>query len=100
MWAPPRGIIRANNPDSRPGLETRPGFSHVPPEAGAIAFVKYSHPINSTALVDRLRTEQSVLVVPGDHFGMDGYLRVGFGSHPELLTGALDRIGELMDSLA
>ena len=100
LLARTRGIIRANYPVIRSWLEKRAGFSHVPPEAGAIAFVKYSHPINSTALVDRLRTEQSVLVVPGDHFGMDGYLRVGFGSHPELLTGALDRIGELMDSLA
>jgi hypothetical protein len=38
--------------------------------------------------------------VPGDHFAMDGYLRIGFGSRPELLIGALERIGALMDSLA
>jgi hypothetical protein len=95
-----RGIVRANYPLLRSWLEKRSAFSHVPPEAGAIVFAKYAHPINSTTLVDRLRTEQSVLVVPGDHFGMDGYLRIGFGSHPELLTGALDRIGELMDRLA
>jgi aspartate/methionine/tyrosine aminotransferase len=100
LLARTRGIVRANYPVLRTWLDKRPGFSHVTPEAGAIAFVKYAHPINSTTLVDRLRTEQSVLVVPGDHFGMDGYLRVGFGSHPELLTGALDRIAALMDSLA
>ena len=41
-----------------------------------------------------------MLAVPGDHFDMDGYLRIGFGSHPELLTGALDRIAELMDAFA
>ena len=75
-------------------------FSHVPPEAGAIAFVKYHHSINSTMLVDRLRVEQSVLVVPGDHFDMDRHLRIGFGSHPELLAGALSRISELMDPIA
>jgi aspartate/methionine/tyrosine aminotransferase len=100
LLARTRGIIRANYPIVRSWLDQRAGFSHVPPEAGAIAFVKYTHPINSTTLVERLRTEQSVLVVPGDHFGMDGYLRVGFGSHPDLLTGALDRIAELMDTLA
>ena len=38
--------------------------------------------MNSTELVLRLRDERSVLVVPGDHFGMDGYLRVGFGNEP------------------
>ena len=100
LLARTRGIIRANYPVVRNWIEKHPGLSHVPPEAGAIVFTRYAHDINSTKLIDRLRTEQSVLVVPGDHFGMDRYLRIGFGSHPELLTGALTRIGELMDSLA
>jgi aspartate/methionine/tyrosine aminotransferase len=100
LLARTRGIIRANYPVVRSWLEKRTGFSHVAPEAGAIVFVRYAHEINSTVLVDRLRKEQSVLVVPGDHFHMDGHLRIGFGSHPELLTGALDRIAELMDALA
>jgi aspartate/methionine/tyrosine aminotransferase len=99
LLARTRGIIRANYPILRSWLEKRRHFSHVPPEAGAIAFVKYDHPINSVELVERLRIEQSVLVVPGDHFAMDGYLRVGFGSHPEHLVGALDRIAELIDKL-
>jgi hypothetical protein len=30
---------------------------------------------------------------------MDRYLRLGFGSHPALLTGALERIGELLDTI-
>jgi aspartate/methionine/tyrosine aminotransferase len=32
--------------------------------------------------------------VPGDHFGMDGYLRFGFGEPPDRLRGALDRVSE------
>jgi aspartate/methionine/tyrosine aminotransferase len=100
LLARTRGIVRANYQVLRSWLEKRPQFSHVRPEAGAIAFVKYSHPINSTVLVERLRTERGVLVVPGDHFGMDGYLRVGFGSHPEHLVGALERIAEVMDVIA
>jgi aspartate/methionine/tyrosine aminotransferase len=99
LLARTRGIVRANYPILRSWLEKHKGFSHVPPEAGAIAFVKYSHRINSTELVERLRTERSVLVVPGDHFGMDGHLRIGFGSHPEHLAGSLLHIGELMDAL-
>ena len=100
LLARTRGIVRANYPVVRSWLDKRKKmFSHVPPEAGAIAFVKYHHRINSTVLVDRLRVEQSVLVVPGDHFGMDGYLRLGFGSHPEHLGGALARIAALMDTL-
>ena len=58
-----------------------------------------THPINSTELVERLRDEQSVLIVPGDHFEMDGYLRIGFGSDPANLTAGLQKIGTVLDSL-
>ena len=100
LLARTRGIVRANYQLLRSWLDKRPQFSHVAPEAGAIAFVKYTHPIRSTELVERLRTERGVLVVPGDHFGMDGFLRIGFGSHPEHLVGALERIAEVMDAIA
>ncbi|HET8798999.1 MAG TPA: aminotransferase class I/II-fold pyridoxal phosphate-dependent enzyme [Thermoanaerobaculia bacterium] len=96
-----RGILRTNYPVLRRWIEKRSSFmSHVPPEAGAIAFLKYELPINSTALVERVRDEHSVLIVPGDHFDMDGYLRIGFGTDPELLIGALDRLGEAVDAMA
>jgi aspartate/methionine/tyrosine aminotransferase len=100
LLARTRGILRTNLPVVRRWLERRGAFlSHVPPEAGAILFVRYSYPIGSTALIERIRTEQSVLVVPGDHFGMDGYLRLGFGCDPELLLPALERVGEVLDSI-
>jgi aspartate/methionine/tyrosine aminotransferase len=95
-----RGIIRTNYPVLRSWIEQRGDrLSHVPPEAGAIAFVRYDHPINSTRLIERLRDEMGVLVVPGDHFEMDGYLRIGFGTEPTHLTGSLTRIGDLLDTL-
>lgn len=96
-----RGIIKANYPVVRKWIEERaPRLTHVAPEAGAIAFVRYRHAINSTALVERLRTERSVLLVPGDHFEMDGYLRIGFGNHPAHVVSALDLAGELLDGIA
>lgn len=95
-----RTIIRENYPLVRDWIDAHPGLSHVPPEAGAIVFVRYSQPIGSTDLVERLRTEHGVLVVPGDHFQMDGYLRIGFGSDREHLTAGLMRTGNLLDSLA
>jgi aspartate/methionine/tyrosine aminotransferase len=88
-----RGILRANYPLLRDWL-TEVGFSHAAPEAGAIAFARYPQKVNSTALADDLRTNGGVLVVPGDHFGLDGYLRIGYGSHPEFLRSALQRISE------
>ena len=57
-------------------------------------YVRYHHAINSTELVTRLRLEKSVLIVPGDHFGMDHYLRLGFGDEPRRLSEGLERLGE------
>ena len=96
-----RGILRTNYPVLKKWVERRASYlHHIAPEAGAITLVRYSLPINSTELIDRIRTEQSVLVVPGDHFEMDGYLRIGFGCDPELLVGALQRVGEVIDAAA
>ena len=101
LLARTRGIVRTNYPIVKRWIARRaPLLSHAEPQAGAIVFVRYKHPIGSTELVERLRDNHSVLVVPGDHFAMDGYLRIGFGSDPEHLTGALTRIGELLDSIA
>jgi aspartate/methionine/tyrosine aminotransferase len=41
--------------------------------------IQYRHPINSSELARRLRDEKSVLIVPGDHFGLDRHLRIGYG---------------------
>ena len=96
-----RSIIRANWPLIERWLRDHdPAFSWIAPEAGAIVYVRYNYAINSTELVTRLREEQSVLVVPGDHFGMDGYLRLGFGERPEYLTLGLERLHSLLMSLS
>jgi aspartate/methionine/tyrosine aminotransferase len=100
LLARTRGIIRTNYPIVRRWIERRsPHLSHIAPQAGAIVFIRYAHRITSTTLVERLRDERSVLVVPGDHFEMDGYLRIGFGSDPAYLTQALELAGELLDKV-
>jgi aspartate/methionine/tyrosine aminotransferase len=67
-----------------------------PPDAAAIAFVRYHLDINSSEFVDRLRAEKSVLIVPGDHFGVDRFVRVSFGLPEDYLVPALDRIHDLI----
>jgi aspartate/methionine/tyrosine aminotransferase len=94
-----RGIVRANYPLVRRWIERQEGLSHIAPEAGAIVFVKHQHPMRSSELTERLRQERSVLLVPGDFFDMDGYLRIGFGSDPKYLESALTLIGEFLASV-
>jgi aspartate/methionine/tyrosine aminotransferase len=54
-------------------------FHYTPPAAGAIAYFDYDLPINSNTLIERLRKESSVLLVPGEHFGLEKGIRTGFG---------------------
>ena len=95
-----RGILAANYPVLEEWLARRGDlFRLVPPRAGAIAYLRYAWRVNSTELVTRLREEQGVLIVPGDHFGMDGFLRVGFGNEPQDLRAGLQRIDAVLDRL-
>jgi aspartate/methionine/tyrosine aminotransferase len=92
-----RDYIRTGYPILDAWLESHEStFSVVPPEAAAIAYVRYHLDVNSTELVERLLNEKSVYIGPGDHFGMDRYLRISFGLPEDYLTAALDRIDDLI----
>jgi len=95
-----RAILRRNLPLIEAWLTEAGGFRWIRPEAGAIVYVRYDHPIDSLTLVNRLREEKSVLIVPGAHFGMDGYLRLGFGEPPEYNRAGLDRLKEFLASVS
>jgi len=93
-----RDIIRRGLTVLQPYLE-RWGCRWRPPEAGAICFARYPWDINSAVLAERLRAEESVLVVPGDQFGMDGYVRFGIGLHDRQHRQALERVERVVHSL-
>lgn len=92
-----RAILTANRDLVAELVATSNGvLSWHPPEAGAICYLRYAMDVNSTELADRLRTERDTLIVPGDHFGMDGYLRVGHGVPTAELREALLRLGSFL----
>ena len=72
----------------------------ITPKAGAFLMLSYDQDINSSELAERLRVEKSILIVPGDHFGMDGWLRVGFGDDTDTLRRGLDRLSEMLAELS
>ena len=74
-------------------------FRCVAPQAAAIAFIKYDLDINSTELAMSLIRQKGVMIVPGDHFGMDKYLRISYGLPEGYLKAALNRIQELISTL-
>ncbi|MDH5440982.1 MAG: aminotransferase class I/II-fold pyridoxal phosphate-dependent enzyme, partial [Candidatus Bathyarchaeota archaeon] len=96
-----RRIVRSNFDIFNHWIAEHDGMlTCIPPVAGAIALVNYSLKIESLELVTRLRKEKSVLVVPGEQFMMEHYLRFGFGSSNTFLEEALQRISEFLESLS
>jgi aspartate/methionine/tyrosine aminotransferase len=71
----------------------------VAPDAGGICLLKYRQAIGSSDLAMRLIERASTLVAPGDAFGIDGYLRIGFALPEDYLDAGLDRIGTVLDEL-
>lgn len=74
-------------------------FSLVPPQAAAVAFVRYQRKINSSLLTQKLREEKQTYVVPGDHFGIDHHLRISYGLPKEYLEEGLKRLYQVITSI-
>jgi aspartate/methionine/tyrosine aminotransferase len=92
-----RGILRRNLPVLEEWIGSHGSvFEYVRPSAGAIAFVRYKLHIAPTALIDRIREEQSVLLVPGNQLGVGKYIRIGYGSDAEFLLKGLARVDETL----
>lgn len=87
-----RAWIRGNLPLVESFVEQCEGVAWIPPEAGAIGWLRCDARRSSSALAERLRVRDSLLVVPGDHFEIEGYLRVGFGGEPAAVERGLTRL--------
>ncbi|MGH7672354.1 MAG: aminotransferase class I/II-fold pyridoxal phosphate-dependent enzyme [Gemmatimonadales bacterium] len=85
-----RRILHANYPVMEAWLK---GFGDTfvwhPPRAGAICWARYRQVLAAPEIVEKLRAQHGVLLVPGDHFGMPGFLRFGFGGELQHFQEAL-----------
>jgi len=93
-----RQIIRAGLHTLTDWMREQGGFHWTDPAAGAICFARYDADIPSDVLAERLRTEQSVLIVPGAHFNMGPYIRFALGLPQPHMQEALKRIGRVLNT--
>ncbi|MEX2274572.1 MAG: aminotransferase class I/II-fold pyridoxal phosphate-dependent enzyme [Actinomycetota bacterium] len=95
-----REIIRRQLPRLEEWILARDDvFRYARPKAGAIAYAVYDLPVRSRALIDRIREEQSVLLVPGEVFGIGDGIRFGFGYDIEHTMQGLARVDGTLDAL-
>ena len=93
LYARTRAILQHNLPIMREWAAGFPGFlTFREPQAGALCLMRYQSPTPSFQLCERIRVNQSVLIVPGAHLGLEGYIRVWLGGKPEFLREGLRRI--------
>ena len=95
-----RAIVRANLPPLEGWIQAHPYFRYVRPIAGAIVYVKYDLPVASADLVERIRLDQSVLLVPGSMFGLKKGIRFGFGYDVEHTLKGLARVDATLAEVA
>jgi aspartate/methionine/tyrosine aminotransferase len=72
-------------------------FTYRAPDAGAICYARYRSAVNSSELAERLRRDHDVLIVPGDQFATDRFIRLGFGPPKPELEAALERVGKAFE---
>lgn len=90
-----RQFLKQNYPPLREWIDSHSQlFSHVPPKAGAIAWIGLHDRGNSALMAEDLRAKKGVLLVPGEPMGMESFIRIGFGGDLEHLQKALGRISE------
>jgi aspartate/methionine/tyrosine aminotransferase len=94
LYARTRAILQHNLPMVREWAAGFSGFLEFrEPHAGALCLVRYRSPILSYPLCERIRVNQSVLIVPGVHLGLEGFVRIWLGGKPEFVWEGLRRIG-------
>ena len=96
-----RAIIRANYPHLDTWLRSHADVLRwARPTAGAITYAKVGLPGTTRGLAERIRTEQSVLVVPAEMFGLKKGMRFGFGYDIEHTLKGLARVDEVLAQIA
>lgn len=96
-----RRILERQLPRLEEWLNTHSDFfGFVRPRAGAIVYAEYDYPIDSTELFERIRKEQSVLLVPGDMLGAGHGLRFGYGYDIEHTLKGLARVDDVLTALS
>jgi aspartate/methionine/tyrosine aminotransferase len=94
-----RGIIRAQFPIVQRWAAEQGVFHLTPPRAGAIAYLRYDVDVNSGELAERLRRQKSVLIVPGEQFDMDRFVRIGTGGNRADLEAGLELFSEALSTM-
>ena len=85
-------ILEHNLPLFEAWVKQVPQLEYTPSQAGAFSFVKLRTNAPCLDIATACRQNESALIVPGSHLGMEGYLRIWLGGREEYITAGWERI--------
>jgi aspartate/methionine/tyrosine aminotransferase len=89
-----RGIVRRNLAILDAWVQATPGITYVRPQAGTTAMLGYGLDMTSRDFCTRLLADTGVMFVPGDVFGMEGQVRVGYACATDVLQAGLAKTAQ------
>jgi len=93
-----REITRKNLAVLDEWVVSEPAISYVKPKSGTTAFLKVDIDMPSRDFCLKLLAETGVLLVPGSAFDVEGYVRIGYSNHVDVLREGLSRVSEFLRS--
>jgi hypothetical protein len=94
-----RTIARRNFAAIRDWIQKRGDLAWSEPAGGTVCLVKLPTGVDAQELSTLLREKHSTLVVPGDFFGLRGFLRISAGMDEDVLRQGLKNVGKGIDQL-
>lgn len=91
-----RALVRRNLGILDAWVAATPGVSYVRPKAGTVALLRYGLELPSRVFCTALLAETGVLFVPGEVFGEEGCVRIGYACETEVLRQGLDRVAAFL----
>ncbi len=97
LYARTRAAIKANLGLYRDWVARFDGMLEFnEPAAGAFCFIKYNLDVPSEEITERIIREESTLIAPGSHLGMEGFLRMWMGGETEFIKRGLERVSRVL----
>ena len=94
-----RAVVRDNLKLLDAWVESEPRISYVRPKSGTTALVFYDYDLPSELFCDRMYRETGAFVVPGDCFGVEKSMRIGYANNGKTLREGLDAVSAFLRQL-
>lgn len=92
-------IVRGNLATLDAWVASEPAISYVRPRGGTTALLRYDADLPSEELCIRLLEAEGVMFTPGSALDAEGYLRIGYANHPDVLAEGLGRTSAFLATL-